>query len=309
MKRFFNIISGLLLLYSCDPSGKQLDDTPTSGNISISVDESFKPLTEFEVQTFEGIYTYAVVTPRYKPEADVMKDLKMDSARIAIIARDLDSNERNYFTSKKLHPQVLKIAVDAVALIVNKENSVKKISETQVKDILIGKTTSWKQIDSTATETAVIFVFDNAKSSNARFLREKLMEKKAPFPKNCFAVESNKEVIDYISKNKNAIGVIGMNWIGDIDDKNTKTFLEQIKTLSVSSEVHPEEFFQPAQDYIADGRYPFTRNVYIINPEGRAGLGTGFAAFVAGDKGQRIVRLNGLIPAVMPERIINFNGK
>ena len=305
MKRIIGI--GIIFqMCSCDPSGKQLDDSPTSGNISISVDESFMSLTEFEVETFEGIYTYAVVTPHYKPEADVMKDLKADSARIAIIARTLDSNEIKYFAAKKLHPQILKIAVDAVALIVNKENTAKRISELQVRGILSGKINSWKQIDSVAND--LILVFDNAKSGNARFLREKLMEKNSPFPQNCFAVNSNKEVIDYISKNKNAIGVIGMNWISDTDDKNAKQFLQQVKTLSVSSEKSPEDYFQPAQDYIADGRYPFTRNVYIINPEGRAGLGTGFASFVAGDKGQRIVRLNGLIPAVMPERIINFNG-
>jgi phosphate transport system substrate-binding protein len=67
------------------------------------------------------------------------------------------------------------------------------------------------------------------------------------------------------------------------------------------------DYYKPYQAYIALKNYPLTRDVMIINREGRNGLGTGFASFVAGDKGQRMIRLMGLLPATMPVRIIQVN--
>jgi phosphate transport system substrate-binding protein len=49
------------------------------------------------------------------------------------------------------------------------------------------------------------------------------------------------------------------------------------------------------------------RTVYIISREARAGLGSGFTAFVAGDKGQRIILKSGLVPATAPIRIVEIN--
>jgi phosphate transport system substrate-binding protein len=53
-------------------------------------------------------------------------------------------------------------------------------------------------------------------------------------------------------------------------------------------------------------QYPLIRNVYIVNREGRNGLGTGFASFIAGDQGQRLLKLMGMLPATMPVRLIQF---
>ncbi|MFM7729283.1 MAG: phosphate ABC transporter substrate-binding protein, partial [Flavobacteriales bacterium] len=66
------------------------------------------------------------------------------------------------------------------------------------------------------------------------------------------------------------------------------------------------DFYGPYQAYIALKKYPLTRDVYVISREGRNGLGTGFASFLAGDQGQRLVRMCGLLPTTMPVRIINI---
>jgi phosphate transport system substrate-binding protein len=46
------------------------------------------------------------------------------------------------------------------------------------------------------------------------------------------------------------------------------------------------------------------REVYTINRETFTGLGSGFIAFVAGEKGQRIILRAGMVPATMPVRLI-----
>jgi phosphate transport system substrate-binding protein len=78
----------------------------------------------------------------------------------------------------------------------------------------------------------------------------------------------------------------------------------------------PSDFVQPYQVYLAEKtpqqlaeypdlqNYPLRRNLYIINREARAGLGTGFASFVAGKNGQLIFQKSGLLPAQMQARIV-----
>jgi len=78
----------------------------------------------------------------------------------------------------------------------------------------------------------------------------------------------------------------------------------------------PDDFIQPFQVYLAEKtpaqlaehpdlqNYPLRRNLYVISREARAGLGTGFASFIAGKNGQLIFQKSGLIPAQMQARIM-----
>jgi phosphate transport system substrate-binding protein len=50
--------------------------------------------------------------------------------------------------------------------------------------------------------------------------------------------------------------------------------------------------------------YPLRRDIYIISREARTGLGSGFASFVAGQKGQLIFQKSGLMPANVQARIV-----
>ena len=59
----------------------------------------------------------------------------------------------------------------------------------------------------------------------------------------------------------------------------------------------------------ANKQYPFIRDVYTINRETFAGLGTGFTSFVAGDAGQRIILKMGMLPATLPIRLIKIKSK
>jgi phosphate transport system substrate-binding protein len=125
---------------------------------------------------------------------------------------------------------------------------------------------------------------------------------------NAFAVKSNPEVIDYVSKHKNALGVLSVNWISDLDDPKVQNFLKEIKVVEVA-EHEGMTAYRPYQAYIKTKEYPFTRNVYMINRQTRAGLGMGFVSFVAGEKGQLMILKSGLIPAIAPVRMVEINTK
>ena len=66
------------------------------------------------------------------------------------------------------------------------------------------------------------------------------------------------------------------------------------------------QYYAPSQNNLAEGTYPLARDLYIINCQGYSGLGMGFASFVAGDIGQRIILKSGLLPIRTPGRKVNF---
>ncbi|CAN5411549.1 substrate-binding domain-containing protein [soil metagenome] len=312
--RLFFLLLGFLPFFSSCQSGPKkptFTDTPTSGEITIVCDDSYQPLISVESDTFHSIYQNATVHIKYLSEGEAFKELvNNDSVRAIISCRELNQSEKDYFIGRKIIPRVTKIAVDAVALVINNENTDSLISFDQLMKIVNGNFTSWKKLNGKSTLDSIVLVFDKSGSANARYLQQTFELDKSALPKNWFATNSSSEVVDYVSKNKNAIGVISINWISDRDDPMTDQFLSKIRVVELSPRDPSQftgEFYKPYQAYIALKQYPLTRDVFIISREGRNGLGTGFAAFVAGDQGQRLIRLMGMLPATMPVRLIQVN--
>lgn len=295
----------MTVILSCGQAGKTIDETPTRGNIKISADESYTLMMDSQVSTFEMIYTYAIIKASYKNEVDCIKDLMNDSVRMIVVNRQLTPEEDNALRSQKIIPRTTKIAYDGLALIVNKENSDSTFTYEDVHNIFTGDISKWRQMDERSSLGGISVVFDNNKSGNPRYFKEKF-KLSGNFPSNCYAVNSNEEVIKYVESNKNAIGIISVNWISDAQDSVSHSFLKRIKIAGISAENTDGPFLKPYQGYLVEGTYPFIREVYAINREYFSGLGTGFVQFLAGDKGQLIIKRSGLAPATMPIRLVQI---
>ena len=305
MNNILNSIVMAVLLVSCaerDKHGKLLD-TPTAGSITIAVDESLRPLIDAEIAAFEGIYRNAHIKVNYTSEGEAVGALLTDSARLSIVTRRLVDSEEKMLTDQKIVSTQLKLATDGVALIVNRLNPDTLINLHSLTKILMGEISVWNPTAGKSKPLPLEVVFDQPNSGIIRFLKDSLITVET-LPKNCFAVKGNKAVVEYVSQNPQAIGLIDVSWISDRDDSTANSFLNSIRVMGISSD---SVFYQPYQAYIALGQYPLRRNVMVISREVRAGLASGFIAFVASDKGQRIVLKSGLVPATMPIRIVEIN--
>jgi len=114
-------------------------------------------------------------------------------------------------------------------------------------------------------------------------------------------------VIDYVQKNKSAIGIVSVNWIGNKADSTSKSIFDRVKIAAVSQRVlNPGSYYMPVQGSIYDKSYPFTRKINMVSRESFKGLGSGFISWWTGEKGQRIVLKSGLVPATMPIRLMQI---
>ena len=290
MKKIFQIVAcSFVILAAVSCKNKEEDkETVLTGEAVIAVDESILPVMQDQVEIFEDAYKAKIILEP-KSEAEVINALLKDSVQIAILARELNEKEMDAFKTRKVTPKVTKFATDAIALIAHKSNNDSIVALADVISFLKGQKVSG--IDG--------IVFDNLNSSIARNLLEQA-KISGETPKNVYSFKTNDEVVKYVSDNKGMIGVIGINWILQ-PSKNMQEYIGNIQVLSVKG-LNSESYIAPTQNNLAEGTYPLARDLFIINSQGKAGLGMGFASFIAGERGQRIILKAGLLPTRMPGR-------
>jgi len=297
----------LLMLSSCGSMGKKAtNETPTRGNIRIMADESFQPLIETEVFTFTHLYTGAKIKPVFKPEYDVINDFMNDSVKVIVTSKKLSDYQVQSLRDTLVIARTTTYAYDALALITNHDNKDSLLKFNTVKDIFLGKLKKWKDINENSRLGDIQVIFDNKKSGNIRYFKE-LFEIKDTLGKNFYAVNSNAEVINFVSKNPDALGIVSANWISDKNDSLTMSFIKKVNVIAVSQQfVNDGSYYRPQPGFIYDKSYPFVREIYLISRETFSGLGSGFINWATAEQGQRVVLKSGLVPATMPIRLVQI---
>ena len=291
-------------------SGGGPTDTPTSGTTIISVDESFKPVVDAEIDVFESIYPQAGVLATYCDEVNALNLLLRDSVRATIATRLLTKEERESFESRKLFPKEIKIATDGVAVIVNRANKDTLFSMKTLRDIFTGKISHWKELNPASSLGNIQVMFDNPNSSTVRFVIDSVCRNET-LSTQLRSQLRNIDVVDYVAKNPNALGIIGVSWVSNRLDTVCRGFLSNIRVAGISygTVATLGNSYQPYQAYIATGQYPLRRNVYVLLTEPRTGLASGFTSFLASDRGQRIILNWGIMPATQPVRVVQLREK
>ncbi|NDI99403.1 phosphate ABC transporter substrate-binding protein [Flavobacterium sp. LaA7.5] len=278
----------------------EVEQTSTSGTLTMYVDNTVQPIAEDVIAVFHSVYDRATITQVNKTETEIVNALLNDTARVAIMARKLTEEEERYFEQKKIEPKITEFAVDAIALIVNERTPDSIIDIEEVLKVLKGET----------SDKVGKLVFDNQNSSTVQFLLKRAGITTAS-SKNVYSLKTNEEVIKYIHNNAGAIGIVGVNWLVQ-PPPQLKEYVQNIKVLAVSNsdaDTGEKKYFKPSQSDIATGLYPLTRKLYVLNCQGKDGLGTGFAIYISAHEGQRIILKSGLLPVEMPTRDIEVRNE
>lgn len=280
----------LLGLFACNPTKTTQQEGIISGSTTIVADESIFTIVDDEAEIFALNYKQAQIKFNYQPEQKLIKLFLSDSIKTAIMARDLTAQEKQHFLAQKIVIRSNRFAIDGVALIAHKQTTDTVITVQQLKEALKGKYKNDKT-----------WVFDNAQSSTVAYLMELAGVK--TLASNVYALKSNKEVIKYVSTHPQAVGVVSLSWLLR-PTPDIETEIKNITLLALSGD--DNKYHKPTQSTLKTGKYPLTRNLFIHNCQGSAGLGTGFASFLAGELGQRIILKSGLAPDSLPSRQLNF---
>lgn len=293
-KKYLILVYICFYLTSCNQKNKVENNTDTflQGSATIYVDETITPIVEDEILVFESKYDAKLkLVPQ--SESEVLNSLFNNKATIAVLSRDLSKKELKVFEQRKIVPKITKFATDAIAFVSNKNSNDTLIA---LKDVI-----AFMKGDRNSVIKGL--VFDNPNSSTVNYMNT-LAGLNALPEKNVFSFKTNNEVLKFVSENNGMIGIVGVNWLSQ-PEPSMNAIVKNINVLSVK-DVNGNGFFRPTQNNLAEGTYPLVRNLYIINCQGYSGVAMGFATFVAGDVGQRIVLKSGLLPVQIPSRKLNI---
>jgi phosphate transport system substrate-binding protein len=283
------LIGSLICLAACKSFKKQEEELPDSkfrGSINVSADESFKPVIDEMVKVYEATYPGAHIHVQYKPEADCLRDMFTDSVRMIIATRYYSEAERALMVdSMHVSPRTMVVARDGISVIVNPTSPDSIFTMADIKQILTGR-----------YKKNLIPVFDGLKAtSTVRFIIDSVLRGDTLTSK-AMAARSSEAVLDYVSNTPNAVGLIGVSWIGNPEDTTQLSFLKKIRMAAIESTDIPEAYVKAYQANIYIKRYPMVRDLVYILKENYKGLGTGFANFMSGEIGQLIFKRAYLAP-------------
>jgi phosphate transport system substrate-binding protein len=275
------------VVVSCKDDKTDKLDSILEGKTSVLVDESLLPIIQDELQVFENIYKAKIKLIPHSEKESVLSLLE-GKENIIVLPRKLSKEENIVFANKKIIPRETIFARDGIAFIRSKSSDTLIVLK-DIIDFMKGTENGIKGL-----------VFDNPNSSSVRLLNELAGITELP-KEGVFSFKTNDEVIKYVAENDGLIGVVGINWVAQPSLK-MKSTVDKISVLSVKGSGN--QYFYPSQENIATQDYPLARDLYIINCQGYEGLGMGFASFIGGEKGQRIILKSGLSPIRVPSRII-----
>jgi phosphate transport system substrate-binding protein len=293
----------MVMALACSPTKKKAkvipgNDTLHSGAIHISVDESFAPIIDAQLEVFHSQNPKAKIIPHYKSEAECIKDFLQDSTRMIIITKGLEESEIDYYRDTLgFVPQYGRVATDAIAVIINNKAKDSLFSVSDIRSMLNGTSGYKYQL-----------VMDGLKAtSTIRFLIDSVLRGQALNGK-VMAARNSEGVIDYVASNPQAIGFIGVSWIGNKEDPAQLSFQKRVKMAALQcGNCKDEVYVRPYQANIALRRYPLHRGLYYILKENFAGLGKGFVNFLTYEKGQLIFRRGYLVPDRMALEVRKAN--
>ena len=298
---------------------KKPEHTSTSGTPTMVCDNSFENIMNQEVDVFEYQYPDAHILVRYATQAEAFDSLFSLNTRSIVVSRDLTPEEKRGLKAKykkernaNINVRSAKIAVDAVAFIVNQKNTCEKLTVSELADIVSGESSEWNDLEPSKLGKIRV-ILDKTGSSMATFLSDSLLNGR-PLGPNVFAAGSVPEVFKVVEENPNAIGVLGVSWItsdmdsADIDSKELAesmlsdgavmgaTLTNRVKVLKVNRDDEVRAY-KPYQQYIFDGSYPLFRQIYMITTASTSNVAGGFYSFVTGPIGQKIIMKTGILPA------------
>jgi phosphate transport system substrate-binding protein len=319
-KLTFDKIIGLtlflgLFLASCgDKPKKDLGYDYEAAAAIFAADESFHPILDEELEVYTKVFNRNIIhsdtlQAHYTSEQDAIDMLLKNKTWLVFTARDFTEKEREYLKSRTFMPRVMPIGYDGLALIVNNENRDTCITVKDFVRILRGEAKNWSDVYPKSKLGEIDVVFDNPLSSTVRWCQDSLLGGEPINSTNIGAVLKSSEVVDYVERTPNAIGIIGSNWLNDKRDTTNCTFRRNVTVMKVSrlDSATVSNSWRPYQYYIYNGNYPLVRTLYALINEPRTGIPTGFANFCRLPQGQTIIRRAGLVPYVRDVIVININ--
>jgi len=249
--------------------------TSLASTIVVKGSTTVLPIVQAEAEAYMKSHPGVNISLSGGGSGDGIKALIDKSTDIANSSRELKPEETSLAGKKGVRPILHSIAMDAIVPVVNPRNRVKNLTIDQLSQIYQGRIRNWKEVGG---ENLPIVVVSRDSSSGTFESWGQLVLHGAKVTPRAQMQASSGAVVQVISKNKYAIGYIGIGYLN-----------KSVKPVAVNG--------VPATTQTAVTRqYPVSRPLYMVTNGEQRGEAAGFVKFVLGKEGQKIVEKTGFVP-------------
>ena len=278
-------------LGGCSPQPKpnHAEDSLTSGRIQVVCASEAEALIDRERAAFEQLYPQAHIELRAGTSREAVAALFAARGDLAVITRELDTDERAAAVRGRLELDGYRFARDAVVAVVHPGNPIENLSLEQLRKIYEGRFTNWSQLGGRVE--AIAPVIQPLESDITQFVMEQVMGESA-IQARVITAASDSDVVADVKANPGAIGFISMSWA----ERGAKT----LRLASVTG----LPYLLPDPEAVYKGSYALTRyyNLYVRSDGAR--LANGLITYVTSREGQELVHAAGLVPTSVPVRFV-----
>lgn len=288
-------LSGLTLLTlgACARRGtsRPVEDTETSGRISIVTSTELHPLVAEEVAAFRSAYPEAALElDEPQPSSQVASRLLAGRADVVVLARELEQEERNMARASGIEVEGHRIAQDALCVVVAANNPVRNVTVGEIQRVWSGEIRDWSGLGGPAQR--IVPVLPPLHSDRARAFAQRVMAG-APLRAASLMEPTDSAVAVRVSATPGAIGVVPL----------ALATSEGLRPLHVAA-VEGTPYIEPDMETVHDGTYPLSHPVSLYLRTRRPRLAGGFVTFVASQAGQELVLASGRVPTSVPLRFV-----
>lgn len=265
------------------------EDSHTAGRITIVCVPDAIGLIERELEAFQALYPDAEIHVRTGTSRDAVSALYAAEADLAVVARELEPEERDAASAAGLDLQGYRYARDALVVVVHPENPVENVSREDVAGIYRGDVTRWSELGGGAG--SIVPVVQPPDTDLSLFLMDTLLDGEPPGIRAVTA-PGDSAVVAAVRSDPRAVGYVSLA----AADRGARA-LRVAATTGLS-------YWKPDLEAVYKGDYPLTRFQNVFVRADGAKLAHGFITFVTSEAGQRIVHEAGLVPTTVPVRFV-----
>lgn len=246
-----------------------------SGSLAIEGSDTLVNLSQAWAETFMEENPGVAITVKGGGSGTGIASLLNGTIDFANASRDVKAEEFEAAKADGMELVEHAVALDGIAVIVNKANDVQDISTDDLGKIYRGEITDWSEVGGKPGK--IVILGRDTSSGTYEFFLEAVVGKKNKYATSMLNLQSNQAIVDEVKKNPAAIGYVGM---GYEDPAVTMIKIDGI---------------EPVADKVRDGSYPLSRELYMVSATKVEGLAQSYLEWILSGSGQQIVTDEGFV--------------
>lgn len=282
------ILIAVLFMSSCGPasSAETASDSPAA-YIENKGSDTIVNLALAWAEKYQGDHPNIRISVTGGGSGTGIAALINGTVGIANASRQIKKEEIQEAEANGIEPLEHIIARDAIAVIVNPENPVDKLTLQQIADIYSGKINNWQEVG--GEDRPIVRLSRETNSGTHVYFLETVLrlgqkDNKTLFSMDTLLLPSSEGIVAEVRQNPNAIGYDGLGYVP-----------HDLKMIAIA-ETEGGAYVLPSIPTVNDKTYPIARDLYMYTNGQPQGALKDYLDWILSPEAQQIVAELGFVP-------------